>query len=76
MNTLGSDQSSRGLALTPEGQRRIPAIFSGVLDDLLSGFTPEEVGLLKSMLKRVLANADSQLSGPTGNASTSFCNGE
>jgi len=66
------------LALPPEGQRiavRIPAIFSGVLDDLLSGFTPEEVGCLKSMLKRLLANADSQLLGPTGSAATSFCNG-
>jgi DNA-binding MarR family transcriptional regulator len=72
------DRRIAQLALTPEGQRiavRIPAIFSGVLDDLLSGFTPEEVGFLKSMLKRVLANADRQLLGPTGNAPASFCNG-
>jgi DNA-binding MarR family transcriptional regulator len=56
------DRRMLQLALTPAGQFiavRIPAIFSGVLDDLLSGFTPEEIGSLKSMLKRVLANADS-----------------
>jgi hypothetical protein len=40
----------------------LPAFFSGMLDDLLSGFTPEESGFLKSMLKRVLANADNPLS--------------
>ncbi|SAL11343.1 MarR family transcriptional regulator [Caballeronia choica] len=48
------------LALTPEGYalaERIPAIFTRVLDKLLMGFTPEEVGFLKSMLRRVLANS-------------------
>ncbi|MGF6665174.1 DNA-binding MarR family transcriptional regulator [Paraburkholderia atlantica] len=48
------------LALTPEGNAiaaRMPAIFNGVLDTLLNGFTPEEVGFLKSMLRRVLANS-------------------
>src|ERR1700744_3561652 len=47
------------LALTPEGHAiaaRMPVIFTSVLDGLLSGFTPEEVGFLKSMLRRVLAN--------------------
>ncbi|MDR6447152.1 MarR family winged helix-turn-helix transcriptional regulator [Paraburkholderia sp. 22099] len=51
------------LALTPEGQAiaaRMPAIFTGVLNSLLSGFTPEEVGFLKSMLRRVLVNAGEQ----------------
>jgi len=28
-----------------------------VLDKLLSGFTPEEVGFLKSMLRRMLLNS-------------------
>jgi DNA-binding MarR family transcriptional regulator len=48
------------LALTPEGYalaEKIPAIFTHVLDKLLMGFTPEEVGFLKSMLRRVLANS-------------------
>jgi DNA-binding MarR family transcriptional regulator len=56
------------LALTPEGQAiaaRMPAIFNGVIDNLLSGFTAEEVGFLKSMLRRVLTNSGCDLSGIT-----------
>jgi DNA-binding MarR family transcriptional regulator len=56
------------LALTPEGQdiaARMPAIFNGVIDGLLSGFTAEEVGFLKSMLRRVLTNSGCDLSGIT-----------
>ena len=48
------------LALTEEGRTlaaQIPAIFTKVLDKLLSGFTPEEVGFLKSMLRRMLLNS-------------------
>ena len=48
------------LALTPEGEAmvaRMPAINASVMDKLLSGFTPEEAGLLRSMLHRVLANS-------------------
>lgn len=48
------------LALTGEGQataEKIPAIFTSVLDNLLAGFTLEEVGFLKSMLRRILANS-------------------
>ncbi|HZZ13361.1 MAG TPA: MarR family winged helix-turn-helix transcriptional regulator [Paraburkholderia sp.] len=51
------------LALTPEGHAiagKMPGIFNGVLDDLLGGFTAEEVGFLKSMLRRVLVNSDDQ----------------
>lgn len=51
------------LALTPEGEAiaaRMPAIFTGVLDSLLGGFTAEEVGFLKNMLRRVLVNAGEQ----------------
>lgn len=51
------------LALTPEGHAiaaRMPAIFKGVLDSLLGGFTAEEVGFLKSMLRRVLVNSGEQ----------------
>jgi DNA-binding MarR family transcriptional regulator len=48
------------LALTDEGcalAGQIPAIFTMVLDKLLGGFTPEEVGFLKSMLRRILLNS-------------------
>ncbi|GAB5099732.1 MULTISPECIES: MarR family winged helix-turn-helix transcriptional regulator [unclassified Caballeronia] len=48
------------LALTEDGRvmaEQVPAIFTSVLDNLLAGFTPEEVGFLKSMLRRVLANS-------------------
>ncbi|MDR5813710.1 MULTISPECIES: MarR family transcriptional regulator [unclassified Caballeronia] len=48
------------LALTDEGHataERVPAIFTRVLDHLLTGFTPEEAGFLKSMLRRILANS-------------------
>jgi DNA-binding MarR family transcriptional regulator len=47
------------LAVTPEGYAlaaRMPEMFNCVLDRLFAGFTPEEVGFLKSMLRRVLAN--------------------
>jgi DNA-binding MarR family transcriptional regulator len=61
------------LALTPEGQSiavRMPAIFNGVVDNLLHGFTPEEVGFLKSMLRRVLFNSGCDLSGITRDVAT------
>ncbi len=56
------------LALTAEGlsiARRLPAIFTSVMDSLLAGFTPEEAGFLKSMLRRVLLNSGCDLSGIT-----------
>ncbi|MGA7782366.1 MAG: MarR family winged helix-turn-helix transcriptional regulator [Paraburkholderia sp.] len=61
------------LALTTEGQTlaaRTPAIFNGVVDNLLGGFTPEEVGFLKSMLRRVLTNSGCDLSGITRDVAT------
>ncbi|CAB3697756.1 MarR family winged helix-turn-helix transcriptional regulator [Paraburkholderia rhynchosiae] len=54
------DRRAVRLALTPEGHAiaaKMPKIFNGVLDSLLSGFTPEEVGFLKSMLRRALINS-------------------
>ncbi|HXZ10341.1 MAG TPA: MarR family transcriptional regulator [Paraburkholderia sp.] len=51
------DRRAVRLALTPEGlalAARMPAIFNGVMDKLLAGFTAEEVGFLKSMLRRIL----------------------
>ncbi|WJF91270.1 MarR family transcriptional regulator [Paraburkholderia bonniea] len=59
------DRRAVRLALTPEGHAiaaRMPAIFTGVMDKLLNGFTPEEVGFLKSMLRRALLNSGD----PTG----------
>ncbi|WP_323118032.1 MarR family winged helix-turn-helix transcriptional regulator [Burkholderia alba] len=47
------------LELTDEGRElaeRMPEIFRSVLEQLLDGFTPEEVGFLKSMLRRILSN--------------------
>src|SRR6201991_1426851 len=47
------------LALTPEGHAiaaKLPAIFNDVTGKLLCGFSPEETGFLKSLLRRVLAN--------------------
>jgi DNA-binding MarR family transcriptional regulator len=57
------DRRAVRLALTPEGQdiaARMPPIFTSVTDRLLAGFTPEEVGFLKSMLRRVLVNSGEQ----------------
>ncbi|MFM0035944.1 MarR family winged helix-turn-helix transcriptional regulator [Paraburkholderia strydomiana] len=62
------------LALTPEGHAiaaRMPGIFNGVLDSLLNGFTAEEVGFLKSMLRRVLVNSGEQ-TGLTRDAASNF----
>ncbi|HEV3105291.1 MAG TPA: MarR family winged helix-turn-helix transcriptional regulator [Trinickia sp.] len=53
------DRRAVHLAVTPEGYAlaaRLPDIFGSVLDKGLAGFTPEEVGFLKSMLRRILAN--------------------
>lgn len=54
------DRRAVRLSLTPDGNDiagRMPAIFTEVLDNLLLGFTTEEVGFLKSMLRRVLVNS-------------------
>ena len=48
------------LAPTPEGHSiaaRMPSIFNGVLESLLSDFSAEEVQLLKVMLRRILVNS-------------------
>ncbi|PLZ04419.1 MarR family transcriptional regulator [Burkholderia sp. WAC0059] len=54
------DRRAVRLALTPEGEAiavRLPAIFSSVNSKLTGNLTPEEVGFLKSMLRRILANS-------------------
>ncbi|MEJ0004044.1 MAG: MarR family transcriptional regulator [Pararobbsia sp.] len=47
------------LRLTEQGiafAERMPALYEEVQDKLLRGFGPDEVGLMKSMLRRMLAN--------------------
>jgi DNA-binding MarR family transcriptional regulator len=63
LSRVRSDEDRRvvHLSLTEEGYAlaaRMPAIYNRVLDKLLTGFTPEEVGFLKSMLRRILLNCD------------------
>ena len=62
LTRVRSDEDRRvvRLALTDEGHAiaaRMPAVFTSVTDRLLSGFSPEETGFLKSLLRRVLANS-------------------
>lgn len=48
------------LILMPEGRAiaaRMPTILNNVLDCLVSGLTPEELGSLKSMLRRIVVNS-------------------
>ncbi|EIP87576.1 transcriptional regulator, MarR family protein [Burkholderia humptydooensis MSMB43] len=59
------------LELTDEGReltKRMPVIFRSVLDQVLDGLTPEEVGFLKSMLRRILVNSG-ECPGATGSPS-------
>ncbi|WP_322057613.1 MarR family winged helix-turn-helix transcriptional regulator [Paraburkholderia sp. J63] len=54
------DRRAVRLALTPEGEAiaaRMPAIFTSVTELASQGLTPEEIGFLKSMLRRVLSNS-------------------
>ncbi|RKP50248.1 MarR family winged helix-turn-helix transcriptional regulator [Pararobbsia silviterrae] len=49
------------LRLTEQGTEfaeRMPALYSDVVDKLLRGFAPDEVGLLRAMLKRMLVNSN------------------
>ncbi|TAM04355.1 MAG: MarR family transcriptional regulator [Paraburkholderia sp.] len=65
------DRRAVRLALTPEGQaiaRRMPAMFTSISERLLSGLSPEEVGFLKSMLRRVLANGCEASQNPPANS--------
>lgn len=61
LSRVRSDEDRRTvqLELTPQGYAiaaRMPEIFGSAVDKALAGFTPEEVGFLKSMLRRMLAN--------------------
>lgn len=57
-----SDRRTVLLRLTNEGRRlamEMPEVFVACANHLLRGFTPEEVGFLKSLLRRVIANGES-----------------
>jgi DNA-binding MarR family transcriptional regulator len=57
------DRRAVRLELTPEGYAiaaRMPELFGEVTEKALAGFTPEEVGFLKTMLRRILANTGEQ----------------
>jgi DNA-binding MarR family transcriptional regulator len=56
-----ADRRMVKLALTAQGivvAEEIPEIFTHVLDVLLTRFTPEEIGFLKSMLRRIMKNSE------------------
>ncbi|MFP3183233.1 MAG: MarR family transcriptional regulator [Paraburkholderia sp.] len=66
LNRTRSDADRRAvrLSLTPDGYAiaaQMPAIFTDVIDELFLGFTVEEVGFLKSMLRRVLINSGNSI---------------
>lgn len=59
------DRRLMKLHLTKDGQalsKLLPQVFCGVLNAHFSGFSAEEIGFLKSMLKRLLANNVSNVS--------------
>jgi DNA-binding MarR family transcriptional regulator len=61
------DRRAVHLELTPDGYAiaaRMPEIFGEVVNKALAGFTPEEVGFLKSMLRRILANTGEPMEAP------------
>jgi DNA-binding MarR family transcriptional regulator len=74
LNRVRSEEDRRvvKLEVTEHGMaiaQRIPDIFTVVLDKLLLGFTPEEVGYLESMLRRILVNVDDSIEPPLPGAS-------
>jgi DNA-binding MarR family transcriptional regulator len=51
------------IALTPEGEKaaaQVPVVLAQVMNQSLAGFSHDEWSTLKSMLQRMLANAESQ----------------
>jgi DNA-binding MarR family transcriptional regulator len=60
-----ADRRMVKLALTAQGvevAERVPEIFTRVLDVLLARFTSEEIGFLKSMLRRIMTNSEDSAS--------------
>ena len=65
------DRRVVNLELTPEGQAaaaKIPALLSVLQNECLAGFSTEEWQTLKSLLGRVLANAQALNAAPEGQA--------
>ena len=59
------DRRQVRLRLTPAGTTlaaRLPAIMTGVLNAQFAGFSPEEIGFLKSLLRKIL-KTDSLIDG-------------
>jgi DNA-binding MarR family transcriptional regulator len=57
--TNTGDRRQVNLHLTPDGEqlaRQLPAIYSGVLNRSFTGFSAEEIGFLKCLLRKLLAN--------------------
>lgn len=57
-----SDRRTVLLQLTDEGRalaNAMPEIFVACANSLLRDFTPEEIGFLKSLLRRVITNGES-----------------
>jgi DNA-binding MarR family transcriptional regulator len=53
------DRRQVNLHLTKDGEQlamQLPAIYSTVLNRSFAGFTPEEIGFLKCLLRKLLAN--------------------
>ena len=60
-----ADRRMVKLALSAQGievAEQIPAIFTHVLEVLLTRFTHEEIGFLKSMLRRIMKNSEDRAS--------------
>jgi len=52
------------LELTNQGYglaAQMPPIFQNVIDTMMQGFTPDETDLLRGLLRRMLANAETKL---------------
>jgi DNA-binding MarR family transcriptional regulator len=53
------------IMLTPEGEKaaaQVPAVLSQIMNEILAGFTRDEWSTLKSMLRRMLVNVETQRS--------------
>lgn len=53
------------IALTPEGEQaaaQVPVVLSQIMNETLAGFTRDEWSTLKSLLRRMLENAETQRS--------------
>jgi DNA-binding MarR family transcriptional regulator len=64
----GDDRRVINLRLTPDGEKlaqQLPAIYTAVLNRSFIGFSPEEVDLLRGLLRKFLSNETSGDDGKT-----------